>query len=60
MDEKTPVGTDPESRRRYQKPQITEVKLRPEEAVLGNCKVSGSSGPATSNCGTFVCSSVGS
>ncbi len=60
MNEREPAGPDPTPRRRYRKPQITEVKLRPEEAVLGNCKVSGSSGPATSNCGTFVCSSVGS
>jgi len=28
--------------RPYEKPAIIEVPLRPEEAVLGNCKLSGS------------------
>ncbi len=36
-----------EPRKPYQAPTLTEVPLRPEEAVLGNCKVSGASGPNT-------------
>jgi len=44
----------------YVKPEVTEVALRPDEAVLGNCKISMVMGPATNNCGTFVCSTVGS
>jgi hypothetical protein len=47
-------------KRPYEKPELKQVQLRPEEAVLGNCKISATSGPATSNCGTFVCSAVGS
>ena len=47
-------------RKPYRKPEIRQVPLRPEEAVLGNCKITGSSGPATANCSTFVCSTVGS
>ena len=45
-------------------PEITQVALRPEEAVLGACKASsgsGGSGPGGGNCRTPVpCSSLGS
>jgi hypothetical protein len=34
----------------YAKPQIQEVPLRPDEAVLGGCKTSSTSGPAQSRC----------
>lgn len=35
----------------YQKPEMARVKLLPEEAVLGNCKETGSSGPpGVANC----------
>jgi len=34
----------------YAKPELRQVPLRPEEAVLGNCKMSGLSGPASSDC----------
>jgi len=34
----------------YAKPQIQEVPLRPDEAVLGGCKVSTTSGPAQAKC----------
>ncbi len=45
----------------YSKPVIREVKLRPEEAVLGNCKISGGAGPLQSSCDTpGQCSSLGS
>ena len=29
----------------YRPPQVVRVSLRPEEAVLGHCKISGGSGP---------------
>ena len=32
-------------RRPYQKPTVTRVKLRPEEAVLGQCKTGAMAGP---------------
>lgn len=38
-------------RRSYEKPQVTRVSLRPEEAVLGACKVSGIAGPTGLDCG---------
>lgn len=34
----------------YVEPTITDVLLRPEEAVLGNCKISGTSGPLQGSC----------
>jgi hypothetical protein len=40
------------SRTPYVKPGIERVELRPEEAVLGACKLAGVAGPAQSNCST--------
>ena len=34
----------------YTKPEVKQVQLKPEEAVLGGCKVTGQFGPALSNC----------
>jgi len=34
-----------DGRKPYQPPQLTMINLRPEEAVLGHCKISGGSGP---------------
>lgn len=39
----------------YNKPRLRQVDLRPEEAVLGGCKVTGTSGPG----GAGVCIAVG-
>jgi hypothetical protein len=46
----------------YVKPEVEKVPLRPEEAVLGNCKISGIIGPGNPNCGfpVPVCSTLGS
>ena len=47
----------------YLKPEVKRVELKPEEAVLGNCKVSGTHGPAstTTDCSTAgTCYSPGS
>lgn len=43
----------------YEPPQVTTISLRPEEAVLGHCKTSGSSFPGFP-CSAFVCQNVGS
>jgi hypothetical protein len=43
----------------YEPPRLTTISLRPEEAVLGHCKTSGSSFPGFP-CTAFVCSNVGS
>ncbi len=34
----------------YVKPEMNQVSLRPEEAVLGGCKVAGTSGPGQPTC----------
>ena len=47
-------------RKPYARPVAEQVPLRPEEAVLGSCKVSSTAGPATPNCGAVTCYSVGS
>jgi hypothetical protein len=44
----------------YQPPKIITISLRPEEAVLGHCKLSGSAGPTTGSCVVLFCSSLGS
>jgi hypothetical protein len=35
----------------YKPPEVVRVSLRPEEAVLGHCKVPGVAGPVSSGCG---------
>jgi hypothetical protein len=45
----------------YQSPQVVRVSLRPEEAVLGHCKISGHAGPISGGCGGALrCKSLGS
>jgi len=39
-----------QARKPYEKPQIKRFPLRPEEAVLGNCKTGGGSGPSGIGC----------
>ena len=50
-------------KRPYTEPEINQVALRPEEAVLGACKstAGGGSGPGSGNCRQpSPCSSLGS
>lgn len=45
----------------YEPPKLFRVSLRPEEAVLGHCKISGSAGPVSSSCGGALhCRTFGS
>lgn len=44
----------------YTKPEIAQVALRPEEAVLGACKTSKVSGPGNPRCNAPTCSSLAS
>jgi hypothetical protein len=46
----------------YEAPKIIRVSLRPDEAVLGHCKIPSSAGPAATGCGMALggCSSFGS
>ncbi|MGH9701292.1 MAG: hypothetical protein ACRD5R_05355 [Candidatus Acidiferrales bacterium] len=44
----------------YEVPKLIRVSLRPEEAVLGHCKITGSAGPVTGSCTTLTCRTFGS
>ena len=44
----------------YEPPKVVAVSLRPEEAVLGHCKIAGSAGPVSGSCRTLSCRSIGS
>jgi len=44
----------------YEAPKVIAVNLRPEEAVLGHCKIAGSAGPVSGSCRTLSCKSIGS
>jgi hypothetical protein len=46
----------------YEPPHLTTISLRPEEAVLGHCKVSGVAGAVGSSCTALgmPCNSYGS
>ena len=48
MKDKTPNLK--QSRKTYTKPEMKQVPLRPEEAVLGFCKTDGGYGPTLANC----------
>ena len=49
-------------KKEYEPPRITTIALRPEEAVLSNCKIGGGSGPIGASCNLLIlaCSSIGS
>jgi hypothetical protein len=56
-----PLKSDKPAKAPYQPPLVVRVSLRPEEAVLGHCKITGSAGPGSAGCGTPVpCTSLGS
>ena len=60
VEQNSVVAQDPSTRKRYDKPSVKKVPLRPEEAVLGNCKMAGN-GPLQANCSsTTACSVVAS
>ena len=47
----------------YQPPKVVRVSLRPQEAVLGHCKVTGSTGAVSTGCINplhVACRSMGS
>lgn len=45
----------------YEPPKVIRVSLRPEEAVLGHCKITGAAGPVSGSCRSVVaCRSIGS
>ena len=45
----------------YEPPKVIRVSLRPEEAVLGHCKITGAAGPVSGSCRSVVaCRTLGS
>lgn len=52
----------PEKKLLYEPPKVVAVKLRPEEAVLGTCKIAGGAGPIARSCSgpSGRCSAFGS
>jgi hypothetical protein len=49
-----------DERKPYEPPQLVTISLRPEEAVLGHCKIAGSGGPISSSCAALNCMTIGS
>ena len=50
-----------DGKRPYDPPQLTTISLRPEEAVLGSCKITGTAGPVDAGCQPLgMCPSQGS
>jgi hypothetical protein len=51
-------GQTLQPKKSYEEPRLVRVSLRPDEAVLGHCKISASAGPAGGSCaalgGCFV------
>jgi len=47
-------------KKRYEPPHLVAINLRPEEAVLGHCKIATSAGPVTSTCAALNCMTLGS
>ena len=62
MSERTTEPTEKTGhpKKAYEPPAVVAISLRPEEAVLGNCKTSRSSGPAASSCVSLLCRTIGS
>ncbi len=48
-------------KKRYDRPTVEVISLRPEEAVLGSCKFGGGSGPVSTSCRSLgPCNAAGS
>lgn len=59
MNEESKLGNK-DHRKPYEAPRIIRVSLRPDEAVLGHCKISGTAGPASASCSSLFCKTPGS
>lgn len=61
MDEKETERLGSSPKKTYVKPEITQVDLHAEEAVLGACKNSAQSGPTQAICNAVItCSTLAS
>lgn len=60
-DENDKKLVDQQADKAYEAPKVIRVSLRPEEAVLGHCKITGVAGPVSGSCGSVVaCRTLGS
>jgi hypothetical protein len=60
-DEQDIQPLDQEPKGAYEPPKVIRVSLRPEEAVLGHCKVTGAGGPTSGSCrSVMACKTQGS
>jgi len=48
------------ARRRYSKPEIRRVELRPQECLAAGCKTLSIVAPGATGCDTNSCSDIGS
>jgi len=55
-----PNESEKNERKPYEAPKLVRVSLRPDEAVLGHCKISGVAGPGNSSCSALFCRTPGS
>jgi len=50
-----------DDKKTYEPPRLATISLRPEEAVLGHCKIAGGGGgPNPPTCAALFCQSIGS
>ena len=56
------LENQPKKKEAYVKPQVKQIVLKPEEAILGACKTAAIAGPAQAKCnnGGIHCSNIGS
>jgi len=60
-DEQDKQPLEQDAKAAYEPPKVIRVSLRPEEAVLGHCKVTGAAGPVATSCRSIVaCRTLGS
>ena len=60
-DEQDKQSPDQGAKSAYEPPKVIRVSLRPEEAVLGHCKITGAAGPVATSCRSVIaCRTLGS
>jgi hypothetical protein len=60
-DEQDIQPLDQEPKGAYEPPKVIRISLRPDEAVLGHCKVTGAAGPTSGSCrSVMACRTQGS
>ena len=59
---KTTADKEPKKKEAYTKPEVKQILLKPEEAILGACKTAAIAGPAQARCNNsgLKCSTIGS